>query len=52
MLESMDKPKWVEVEKLTSLRAKENLVFGIMQTGATKGETMVNVDWVKIETKQ
>lgn len=43
------KPKWIELEKLTVLRAKGNLAMGLYQAGDTKGETTMTVDWVKIE---
>ena len=52
MLENMDTPKWFDVEKLTLLRAKGNLVFGLLQSSETEGETTVNVDWVKIEVPE
>jgi len=42
--------QWTELEKLTSLRAKGNLVVGIHQQQQTPGETSVKVDWIKIET--
>ena len=50
MLAGAKNPKWVELEKVTALRAKGNLVFGIYQDKRTEGETTINFDWVKIET--
>ena len=42
-------PKWIELEKITALRAGGNLAIGLYQAGNTKGETTMTVDWVKIE---
>lgn len=55
-----EKPKWVELEKLTSLRSPgKSVLFTVGQTKITNGfdhihggETFANVDWVKIETKE
>ena len=49
---------WIEMSKLTSLRQKGGIVFGFTQAQgggggghiSTGGESIVNVDWVKIET--
>ncbi len=49
-LEGVEDPKWQELEKLTSLRAKGNLVIGLYQAQKVGGETTMKVDWVKIET--
>jgi hypothetical protein len=49
-LEGVEKPKWQELEKLTSLRAKGNLALGLYQAKKVTGETTIKVDWVKIET--
>ena len=51
-LEGLKDAKWVETDKLSSLRAKGTLAFGILQAAATNGETLVNVDWIKIEVPQ
>lgn len=42
--------EWVKTDELTSLRAKGNLVIGIAQLDVTTGESVLKVDWVKIET--
>jgi len=42
-------PTWIELEKVTALRAKGNLAIGLYQAGDTRGETTMTVDWVKIE---
>jgi len=43
--------QWLELEKLSSLRAKGNLVLGLYQWNEDfSGETILKVDWVKIET--
>ncbi len=49
MLAGAKNPKWVELEKVTALRARGNLVIGIYQDKRTEGETTINFDWVKIE---
>ncbi len=47
---------WIELSKLTSLRQKGDLVFAFTQAKGggghvgSGGESLVNVDWVKIET--
>ena len=51
-LENTEKPKWIDVSKLTSLNAKGNLAFGMGQTEATKGESVIKVDWIKVEVPQ
>lgn len=50
MLEGAEKPKWVELEKLTVLRLKGTLAVGFYQAKKVTGETTIKVDWVKIET--
>ncbi len=42
---------WVEHEKITSLRLKGKLAFGIYQAQKVNGETPMYVDWVKIERR-
>jgi len=42
---------WIEHEKITSLRLKGKLAFGIYQSEKVKGETPMYVDWVKIERR-
>jgi hypothetical protein len=39
-----------ELEKLVSLRAPKDLVIGVRQVEDVEGETVVTVDWVKIES--
>lgn len=43
-------PSWVELETLTHLNAKGSLAFGLYQREQTRGESLMEVDWVKIET--
>ena len=44
------KPEWVSVQKLTSLRPPgTNLVLAFPQRVQTAGESIIAVDWVKIE---
>lgn len=52
MLEGAEKPEWVELEKVTSLTHKGNLVIGLYQMERVPGESTVTVDWVKIETTE
>lgn len=40
---------WIELQKLTSLRAKGNLIVGFTQYKKVGGESFVKIDWVKIE---
>lgn len=40
---------WTQHDKITMLRAKGQLAFGIYQSRKVKGETPLYVDWVKIE---
>jgi len=42
---------WIEHEKITSLRLKGMLAFGIYQSEKVNGETPMYVDWVKIEQR-
>ncbi len=44
-----DEAQWVEADKLTLLRAKGRLAIGSTQGKKVNGETLINVDWVKIE---
>ncbi len=48
-LAGVEEPKWVELEKITALRAKGSLVLGVYQSGKCSGETTAIIDWVKIE---
>ena len=48
--EGAKKPKWIAMRKLTLLRAKGGLAFGMSMWGKSGGEGVLNVDWVKIET--
>jgi len=50
MLEGAEKPKWVELEKLTVLRHKGTPAVGLYQAKKVGGESTMKVDWVKIET--
>ena len=52
MLQGAKEPHWVELEKITTLRAKGALVFGIYQSGKVSGETTAVIDWVKIESSE
>ena len=52
MLKGQEEPQWVELEKVTALRAKGLLVIGLYQAKKTAGETTTNIDWVKIETAE
>ncbi len=45
-----DDAKWIEMEKLTSLRAKGQLAIGLYQNKQVQGESIVFIDWVKIES--
>jgi von Willebrand factor type A domain. len=50
MMEANKEPKWIELDKLTLLRPKGNLVIGLYQNYAGEGgETPVCFDWVKVE---
>ena len=40
---------WIEHEKITALRIKGKLAFGIYQSEKVNGETPMYVDWVKIQ---
>ncbi len=44
-----DQENWMELQKLTSLRGKGNLVIGFSQHGGVSGESFVMIDSVKIE---
>ncbi|MFQ5619014.1 MAG: VWA domain-containing protein [Rhodospirillales bacterium] len=46
------KAKWTALDKLTVLRQKGKLVFGLYQSKKTKGESTMTVDWVKIEVPE
>ena len=48
-LEGDKQTEWIEHEKLTSLRPKGNLAFGIFQAEKVDGETPMSVDWIKVE---
>jgi len=52
MLEGAEEPKWVELEKVTSLTQKGNLAMGFYHRyrGYVTGESTITFDWVKIET--
>jgi len=40
---------WIEQDKITMLRAKGNLAFGIFQSSKVAGETPMYVDYVKVQ---
>ena len=42
--------EWVEMEKLTSLRAKGQFVLGFSLNKKVAGEGTAEIDWVKVET--
>jgi hypothetical protein len=44
--------QWLELEKVTSLRAKGSLALNLVQSKKTQGESLAHVDWVKIEVPQ
>lgn len=52
MLEGAEKPQWVDLEKVISLRQKGNLIIGFYQGRKVPGESTVTIDWVKIETPE
>jgi Ca-activated chloride channel homolog len=43
---------WVEGERITALRQKGRLAFGIYQAEQVAGETPIHVDWVRVEALQ
>jgi len=51
-LEGVKKPVWFALDKLTVLRAKGGLAFGLFQANRTEGETSIYVDWVKVEVAE
>jgi hypothetical protein len=42
--------EFVEMEKMTALRAAGNLAMGLYQSGDVSGESTATIDWVKIQT--
>jgi len=44
--------QWTSVGKLTSLRAKGQLVLGFHQREKVAGESSINVDWVRIDRNE
>lgn len=50
MLEGFKKPQWIELEKLTILELNGKPILGVYQQKQTSGETIVKVDWLKVET--
>lgn len=48
-LVGLKQTEWIEHEKITVLRPKGSLAFGIFQAQKVKGETPMSVDWFKIE---
>lgn len=49
-LEVSKPDEWVTLNKIASLEASGNLVFGFAQISQGTGQTQVKVEWVKIET--
>ena len=47
-----EKAKWTALDKLTVLRQKGKLVFGLYQSKKPNGESTMTVDWVKIEVPE
>lgn len=52
MFAGAEEPAWIELEKLTSLRAKGDLVFGLYQNKGVSGESTVLLDEVRIEVEK
>ncbi|MCK4824716.1 hypothetical protein KA005_53685, partial [bacterium] len=50
MIEGLKKPQWIELEKLTILELNGKPILGVYQQKQTSGETIVKVDWLKLET--
>ena len=46
-----EKAKWIETPKLTSLRSPGKPALGITQTKKANGESLMYVDWIKIEAR-
>ena len=44
--------KFVEMEKMTALRASGNLAMGLFQANEGAGESTVTIDWVKIQVME
>lgn len=44
--------KFVEMEKMTALRASGNLAMGLFQANEGTGESTVTIDWVKIQVME
>ena len=44
--------KFVEMEKMTALRASGNLAMGLFQANEGSGESTVTIDWVKIQVME
>lgn len=44
-----DQENWLELQKLTALRAKGNLIIGFSLYDKVAGESFVKIDWIKIE---
>jgi len=51
-LNGVKKPAWFSLGKLSLLRAKGGLSFGVYQATKAEGETSIHVDWVKIEVPE
>ena len=48
----MEGMSWVAAEKVTALRAKGNLAFALGQARRVKGESVINLDSIEIETME
>ncbi|MCZ6771395.1 MAG: VWA domain-containing protein, partial [Proteobacteria bacterium] len=44
-----EEAQWIDTDKVTLLRAKGRLAIGTTQRKAVNGETLIMIDWVKIE---
>jgi hypothetical protein len=44
--------EFVEMEKMTALRATGNLAMGLYQSGEGSGESTASIDWVKIQVME
>ena len=52
LLQGTEDPKWITLPPLTSLRSPGKPALGVFQTGSGGGETLIKVDWIKIEVPE
>jgi len=52
LLQGTENPEWVKLPPLTSLRSPGQPALGVFQTGQGAGETLITVDWIKIEVPE